>query len=137
MAMNFKQVSQSKGLVESDLIAARTPLPLVEVMGEEITLIGVVRTHWKKNGEEGDRPGMIFEEYPDNWVKASGTNVQRNIYAWAEQAGCPKDPISEECPFENFDALNKELKEAGGLRVMFVRAKTSDGNPFNKLVILD
>lgn len=137
MAMNFKEASRKSGLIESDLIADRTAIPLAEVIGEELTLTAVVRTHWKKGDEEGDRPGMIFDEYKDVWVKASGTNIQKNIYAWAEQAGCPEDPDCDECPFTDFDALNNELKAAGGLRVKFVRAKTSTGNPFNKLVFLD
>lgn len=136
MAMNFKEVSKRAGLVESDILMGRDPLPLSEVMGEELVLIGVARTHWKKNGEEGDRPGMIFEEYPENWVKASGVNIQRNIYAWAEQAGCPADPDTPDCPFVDFDALNAELKAAGGVHVMFTRGKTSGGNPFNKMNIL-
>lgn len=137
MAMNFKKISQEKGLIESDLIAGRSAIPLAEIIGEELTLTAVVRTHWNKDGAEGDRPGMIFREIDNVWVKASGENIQNNIYAWAEQAGCPDDPDSEGCPFKNFDALNSELEEAGGLRVKFVRAKTSNGRDRNQLVILD
>lgn len=136
MAMNFKEVSKRAGLVESEILMGREPLPLSEIMGEELVLTAVARTHWKKNGDEGDRPGMIFDEYPENWVKASGTNIQKNIYAWAQQAGCTPDPDCPDCPFVDFDALNKELKEAGGVHVMFTRSKTSTGNPFNKMNIL-
>lgn len=137
MALNFKELSKKSGLVESDIIAARVPLPLVEITGEELTLTAVCRTHWKKGMEEGDRPGLIFEEYPDNWVKASGQNIQQNIYAWAQAAGCKPDPDCPECPFVDFDALNNELKAQGGLKLMIVRSKTSAGNPFNKIVFPD
>lgn len=137
MALNFKQVSAQNGLVESDLIAARTALPLAEILGEELKLTAVVRTHWKKGDEEGDRPGMIFDDYPNNWVKASGQNIQANIFAWATAANCPADPDTPECPFLNFDPLNEELSKQGGLKLMIVRSKTAAGNPFNKMVFLD
>lgn len=133
----FKEESVRLGLVESDVIAGRQALPLAEVMGEELTLIAVARTHWNKDGESGDKPGMVFTEYPDNWVKASGDNVQANIFAWARKAGCPENDDYEGCPFENFNALNEQLAAIGGLRLMFVRSKTSKGQPFNQIVFID
>ena len=136
MAMNFKKISQAKGLIENDLLVGRVALPLREVLGEELTLTHVVRSHWNKDGEEGDRAVMLFKEYPDNYIPASGDNVPRNIFAWAESANCPRDD-SVDVPFANFDALNAEFASIGGLHIMVVRAKTSKGHDRNQLVILD
>lgn len=137
MAMNFKKISQNKGLIENDLLIGRLSLPLREVLGEELTLTHVVRSHWNKDGEEGDRVVMLFKEYPDNFVPASGDNVPQNIFAWAESANCPRDEDCIDVPFVNFDNLNAEFADIGGLHIMVVRGKTSKGHDRNQLVLLD
>lgn len=129
MAFNFKESAKRLGAVEDDLIADKTKAKLDTIVGEVVTLRGIARTRFDKDGEKGAYPAIVFEEYPDNFF-SGGTLFERAIYGWAEEMGCEKDD-DPDCPYCDFTPVNEELKHQS-VKLTFFKSVKRNGQPLNK-----
>lgn len=129
MGFNFKESAKRIGAVEDDLIADKTKAKLDTIVGEVVTLRGIARTRFDKDGEKGAYPAIVFDEYPDYFF-SGGTLFERAIYGWAEEMGCEKDDDSD-CPYCDFTPVNEELNHQT-VKLMFFKSVKRNGQPLNK-----
>lgn len=133
MALNFKETAKRVGAQEDELIVSRTKAKLDTVVGEVLTLEGVARTRYEKDGEKGSYPAICFKEYPNNYF-SGGTLFERALFAWAEETGCPTDD-DEDCPYYDFGPLNAELANQT-VQVTFYKSTKRNGQPLNKFRVM-
>lgn len=129
MAFNFKASAKRIGAVEDDLIADKTKGKLDDIVGEVVTLRGIARTRFNKDGEEGAYPAIVFDEYPDKFF-SGGTLFERAIFGWAEEMGCETDD-NPDCPYCDFTPVNDELNKQN-IQLVFFKSTKRNGQPLNK-----
>lgn len=131
---NFKETARRVGAVEDELIADKTKAKIDTIVGEVVTLKGIARTRFEKDGEKGSYPAIVFEEHPENFYSA-GTLFERAVSGWAEETGCPTDD-DPDCPYSDFTPLNEELKKQK-VRLVFFRSVKRNGQPINKFKFVE
>ena len=123
MALNFKKTAQNAGVTKAGILEKKTGTRIDQIIGEPVTLVAVSPDVGVLDGARSRYPAIIVKEYSDRYFRAGAGKIAQLIAAWADECGCERDQNAEDvgwsCVHKNYDALNDELENQGGVRLVF------------------
>lgn len=123
MALNFKKVAQDSGVVKTGRLEKKQGTRIDQIIGELVTIVAVEPDVGALEGARSRYPALLVKEYPDRFFRAGAGKIAQLIAAWADETGCQRDPDADDmgwsCVHKNYDELNAELENQGGVRLIF------------------